>query len=130
MKLNELRPGKTVYLVHAFGSGYMKGWIEKVVCTTNPEPSKYCPKSLFVGYEQKSKYSNRPLKLQFSVNDMGIVPNRYNHHRAFFTGRAAQRYLDRIQSGRLTLAEREKEVGINESRALSAQLDAIVGYRW
>lgn len=130
MKLNELRPGKSVYLVHAFGSGYMKGWIEKVVCTTGPEPSKHTPTSLFVGYEKMSKYSSRPLKLQFSVNDMGIIPNRYNHHRAFFTGRAAQRYLDRIQSGGLTLAEREKEVGINERRALSAQFDAMFLGRW
>lgn len=130
MKLNELRPGKTVYLVHAFGSGYMKGWVEKVVCTTGPEPCKYMPSSLFVGYEQKSTYSDRVLKRKFSVQDMGIIPNRYNHHRAFFTPRAAQRHLDRIQSGRLTPAEREKEVGINENRALSDMLDRIVGYRW
>lgn len=130
MKLNELRPGKTVYLVHAFGSGYMKGWIEKVVCTTKPEPSKYTPTSLFVGYEKKSIYIDRVMKLQFSVHDMGIIPNRYNHHRAFFTPRAAQRHLDRIQSGALTLAEREKETEINQCRAFSAQFDSISMGRW
>lgn len=100
----DIRPGKFMYHVHAFNGGYIKGWIEKIVITSYPEPTKYSGDALFAK-ALKHTSSGHVCEHEFSLDDANIIPNRYNHHRMFFTGKAARRYLNRITKGDLNPGE-------------------------
>lgn len=103
VKLEDIRPGRILYHVHAFVGGYLKGWVKQIKVTSLPYESEHT-KSLFADCVYDGKMHG-PINTSFSLQDANVVPNHYNMHRLFHTGKAAQRYLDRIQAGKLTVEE-------------------------
>jgi len=90
MVLEDIEVGVPFYMVHGLGE---QSFLTELTPTEEPCVSEFSD-SLFVMCEEDS-YSSKGKKFArtHSVEDMGIIPNKYNAHQTFFDKESAEEYL-------------------------------------
>lgn len=86
---SKIEVGLVVYYVHKFRSR-STGFIYKYVTLSKAYNSRGI--GLFAKTMNLDKDSN--FKSSISLNDCGVIPNKYNHHRLFTNRAAAEEYLN------------------------------------
>ena len=91
---DQLEVGVVVFYVHKFRPGKcVNGFISKCVVLSKPYTHSFMSGGVtrFADYMNLGSDSN--YKSHFSLEDSGVVPNTYNHHRLFTNKAAAEAYL-------------------------------------
>lgn len=84
-------PGTTIYITTSFGS------VDQVHILSRPYPVLLsCGRTAFAKSQKVCSWGN--YKKTFSLRDAGIIPNRYNNHKAFFTKAAAEKYCKQLMN--------------------------------
>ena len=93
-KINKLKSGVTVYIVHALNKS---SCVDKHRLTSKPYKNGVTD-SLFVNVSD--------LYGAFSLQDVGVIPNEYNNHKLFFSRRRAESYLKLCLNGTVKTMQR------------------------
>lgn len=87
-----IKQGRTMYLVHALAEHSL---LTQVYLGGRPVAGYYSDSLFAYGVEWNGR---RSYKTEFSLTDMNIIPNGYNHHRAFYSKKRAKAYLQLCQT--------------------------------
>lgn len=126
MKLSDIKQGRTIYLVSAFPFdgefNRNNANIRKLLIMSRPYQKELAGKMMW-RFKSKNCYGN--INEEFCSTWRIAGDNTYNDHRAFFSLRAATRYLNRMLSGCLTAQEQDRTAAIMKSRQCRKALDDL-----
>jgi hypothetical protein len=126
MKLRDIKQGRTIYLVSAFpfDDEFNKNNanIRKLLIMSRPYQKELAGKMMW-RFRSKNCYGN--INEEFCATWRIAGDNTYNDHRAFFSLREANRFLNRMLSGCLTPHEQERTNAIKKNRLRRKALDDL-----